>query len=366
MTTVRSRTRQKSRHIETDILPAITIYPVHRELVHRSNPVDVLPTGWRVLAKDRFVISVAWPVDHPFYTRVNGKHSANLIGETIRQCGLLLAHAAYDVPLGHHFVMWDMTYTREAGPADGDRAVHHLEVEVTCSDLRFRGTRLGAMTCDMTLRADGETVAQGGGRFDIVSPAAYRRLRGTRMESGARPAEIGAAQARSGGSGSEPPSVSGAGLEPPGASEPVQPDPVPPETVGRTRVIDVLLAPAHTRTDAAPTDRWQLRADFGHPTLFDHPNDHFPGMVLLEAAFQAANAAVAPGLLHHHTAAKVAFLGYVEYSTPCWIEARATTAGSPLTAVVEITARQNDRLVFTALLEGTAVPAPLEGTSAQG
>jgi hypothetical protein len=315
-------TKESSRQAEKEISSDISFHPVSNELVHRSTASDVLPVGWQTLTRDRFLINVEWPQDHPFYTRVNGNHAANLIGETIRQCGLLLAHAAYDVPLGHHFVMWDMTYTREGVRPATTPGSRHITVEVVCSDLRFRGRRLGSMTCEMTLRAGGRTVARGGGRFDIVSPAAYRRLRGPQIES---------------------------------HTTPVQPKPVPPTAVGRTRAIDVLLAPAPepAATTTALSGRWQLRADFGHPTLFDHRNDHFPGMVLVEAAFQAANAAVAPAL-HHHTSAKVAFLGYVEYGSPCWIEARTVPTDLPHLTTVEVTGHQNDRLMFTALLEGTA------------
>jgi hypothetical protein len=312
--------RLDSERMETDISSDISFHSVSKELVHRSNPSDVLPVGWRTLTKDRHLVSVVWPQDHPFYTGANGDREANLIGETIRQCGLLLAHAAYDVPLGHHFVMWDMTYTREQACPATASGIHGVEVEVDCSGLRFRGRRLGAMTCAMTLRVDGRTVAQGGGRFDIVSPAAYRRLRGQRIEA---------------------------------VMDSVPPDPVPPVTVGRTRAIDVLLAPAPESAPAAaaPSGRWQLRADFTHPTMFDHRNDHFPGMVLVEAAFQAANATVAPAL-HHHSSAQVAFHGYVEYGRPCWIETRIRATDSPHRTAIEVTGHQNDSLVFTALLEG--------------
>ncbi|WP_328551620.1 ScbA/BarX family gamma-butyrolactone biosynthesis protein [Streptomyces sp. NBC_00358] len=320
---VRVEERQDSTREETDISLDIPSHSVTKELVHRTNPSDVLPVGWRPLTKDRYLISVAWPEDHPFYTRVHGNHAANLIGETIRQCGLLLAHAAYDVPLGHQFVMWDMTYTREPARPAARPGTHRIEVEVVCSDLRVRGRRLGAMTCEMTLRADGRTVARGGGRFDIVSPAAYRRLRGDQIRTAAQPA--------------------------------VQPAPVAPGIVGRTRAIDVLLAPAPEAqcTTDTPSGRWQLRADFGHPTLFDHRNDHFPGMVLVEAAFQAANAITAPAL-HHHTSAEIAFLGYVDYGHPCWIEARTRPADPAQPAAIEVTGHQNGRLMFSALLEGTS------------
>ncbi|WP_078918016.1 ScbA/BarX family gamma-butyrolactone biosynthesis protein [Streptomyces sp. NRRL WC-3725] len=307
-----------------DISPDAAGYPVAKELVHRSKLPDVLPVAWRTLTENRYLITVDWPQGHPFYTGEAGKGAATLLAETIRQCGLLLAHAAYEVPLGHHFIMWDMEYS---GPCPAAQAgeLRRMEVEAVCSDLRHRGRLLGGMTCRMTLRRDGVVVGEGGGRFDIISPAAYRRLRGDRLQTEAPP---------------------------------VQPDPVPPGRVGRARPMDVLLAPAPQPASEAGgiAGRWQLRADFGHPTLFDHRNDHFPGMVLLEAALQAANATVAPAV-YHHTSAKVCFLGYVEYDAPCWIESRTRPADAAQPPAIEITAHQNGRLVFAALLDGTAVPA---------
>ncbi|MFG3292864.1 AfsA-related hotdog domain-containing protein [Streptomyces sp. NPDC048179] len=346
---------QSSRPDETGISSEISFHSVPKELVHRSKSLDVLPVGWRLLTNDRYLISVEWPGDHPFYTTVNGNPAANLVAETVRQCGLLLAHAAYQAPLGHHFVMWDLAYTRERVRPAVTAGSRRIEVEAGCSDLRFRGPRLAAMTCEMTLREDGRTVARGGGRFDIVSPAVYRRLRGPQLASAVRPA--------------------------------VQPDPVAPALVGRSRPIDVVLAPAvsgptvsgpaasgptvsgsaatalattaaaTTTTATAPSGRWQLRADFGHPTIFDHDNDHFPGMALVEAAFQAANAVVAPGR-YHWSSTEVAFLGYVEFGSPCWIEARTGSRTGSMDATrpttVEITGHQDGRPVFTALLEGTS------------
>ncbi|MCZ0971672.1 AfsA-related hotdog domain-containing protein [Streptomyces albulus] len=58
-----------------------------------------------------------------------------------------------------------------------------------------------------------------------------------------------------------------------------------------------------------------------HPVLFDHPVDHVPGMLMVEAARQAARA-VAP-----HWSLPVAldcsFARYAELDAPCWVGARA-------------------------------------------
>lgn len=323
-TDVQQGDRPPSWRTEPDILPDAAFHPVFKDLVHRSTSLDVLPVGWRLQAENRYLITVAWPNDHPFYTTVKGNYGANLTAETIRQCGLLLAHAAYDVPLDHHFVMWDMAYTRvwtRPTPTPGPR---RIDVETACSDLRYRGRRLAAMTCDMTLRTEqGEILAQGGGRFDIISPAVYRRLRGDQIES------------------TEPP---------------VPREPVPPVAVGRARPMDVLLAPAPgpAPTGAGSQRRWQLRADCAHPTVFDHRNDHFPGMVLVEAALQAANAATAP-VRHHWSSVQVAFHSYVEFGPPCWIEVRTVPTDLPHRTELEVTGHQSENPVFRVLLGGTSM-----------
>ncbi|NEC10620.1 AfsA-related hotdog domain-containing protein, partial [Streptomyces sp. SID7909] len=100
---------------------------------------------------------------------------------------------------------------------------------------------------------------------------------------------------------------------------------------------DVVLAPP-----VAP-GRWPLRLDTGHPTLFGRPNDHVPGILLLEAARQAANATV-PGFLP--VTLRSDFLRYVELDRPCWIEATTAPAG------VRVRAVQDGEPVFTCTLGG--------------
>lgn len=63
-----------------------------------------------------------------------------------------------------------------------------------------------------------------------------------------------------------------------------------PERVGGQDSRDVVLAAADVRSP----HRRQPRVDTAHPVCFDHPADHVPGMVLLEAAPQVAHAPTGP------------------------------------------------------------------------
>jgi hypothetical protein len=109
----------------------------------------------------------------------------------------------------------------------------------------------------------------------------------------------------------------------------------------------------------SPTDhpaRWLLTPDLGHPILFDHSDDHLPGMVLLEGARQAATAHLAPRVLTP-AAAATTFHRYAELDRPCWIDVQDisphTTTPTPTTpTTVHITGHQDGHRVFTTTLTG--------------
>ncbi|GAA2987983.1 gamma-butyrolactone biosynthesis protein ScbA [Streptomyces drozdowiczii] len=264
-----------------------------RRLVHRADPQDVFPTGVTRLSDTRFHVPAHWPRAHRFFAPVGGRHQDPLlIAETMRQAAMLVCHAELGVPLGDAFVMWELNYT--TAPEHfllGDEP-WDIEVEVSCSDIRRRGSSLGSMRVDFVLRRDGATLATCGSRISCTSAAAYQRLRGHR--AGAAPGPL-------------PPAL-------------------PPRAAGRARERDVVLAPA------VRPGRWPLRLDTGHPTLFGRPNDHVPGILLLEAARQAATATV-PGFLP--VSVRSDFLRYVELDVPCWIEATTVPAGGVLVRAVQ-------------------------------
>ncbi|MFG2313275.1 ScbA/BarX family gamma-butyrolactone biosynthesis protein [Streptomyces sp. NPDC048566] len=254
---------------------------VPKEFVHRAALAEVLLTGRGKLGENRFSVTAQWPRGHSFYTPVDGTHHDPLLAaETIRQVGFLLPHAEFGVPIGHQFVMrtfemWvDPAYLQVgATPAE-------LDIEVAFSDVRTRGTTHSGARYDAVIRRHGDTVATGSFSYTCVTPQAYRRLRGNQGH-----------------------------LQIPLTA------PLPPQSVGRLSPTDVVLSP--TGTD----NHWQLRVDTRHPVLFDHPVDHAPGMLLAEAARQAAIAVVPHQTPLIPVEIHSSFERYVELDAPCHISA---------------------------------------------
>ncbi|MGC2997812.1 ScbA/BarX family gamma-butyrolactone biosynthesis protein [Streptomyces sp. G35A] len=253
---------------------------VPKELVHRHNPAEVMLTNWERRGDDSFGLTARWPRPHRFFADVNGCHDPLIAAETIRQAGSLLLHAEYEVPFGHQFVMWSLSVSTWPGPLTARTTP--IDIDVTCHDVKRRGKALLGLHYEAVLRRDGEVVAHGGAAVSCVSPAAYRRLRAPQLDGAGPPLPLTG--------------------------------PVAPHEVGRASPTDVVLSPTEQR------GRWLLRVDTQHPVLFEHPVDHVPGMMLLEAARQAAIATLG------HTAPPSDVTGefsrYAELHRPCLIEAR--------------------------------------------
>ncbi|WP_250306166.1 ScbA/BarX family gamma-butyrolactone biosynthesis protein [Streptomyces sp. A 4/2] len=290
-------------------LPRLTT-TVPREYVHRASHAEVFLTHCEKLDDTCFLLAGQWPRAHPFFTSLDGTlHDPMQAAETIRQVGLLLAHSEFGVPLGHSFLMWEQYFTAYPAHMAIGCSPTDLTITAVCTDLRWKGSRLAEFSMEVTLESDSRTVAVGGGRFTCISPGTYRRLRG------------------------------GAGPEPTGP----RPAPAHPASVGRARAADVVLSPTAT------PGRWLLNPDPLHPILFDHSGDHIPGMVLVEAARQAACGLIAPtGMIAESVT--TSFHQYAEFDAPCWIEATVVPADESNTMSISVVGRQSGNEVFRSLL----------------
>jgi hypothetical protein len=234
--------------------------PVPRRFVHRASVAEVLITGFAAdAAPDTFLLAAQWPRGHSLYRTVRGLHDPLLFAESVRQAGLMISHVGYQAPLTHSSIMRNLAYDISAAGLACEGTPTNLILSATCQDVRFRKDTLLGFQIIAALRRglSLETVGVGTGEILCVSPAAYRRLRGGAVAApDSMPAVLSA--------------------------------PVSPVLVGKDIRADVVL----TRTEAENT--WLLRCDTSHPVLFDHPVDHVPGMVLIEAMRQAAHCAVYP------------------------------------------------------------------------
>ncbi|MFC8428989.1 ScbA/BarX family gamma-butyrolactone biosynthesis protein [Streptomyces sp. NPDC057253] len=280
---------------------------VPRELVHRVSVAETLLTGWARTGPDRFTLTAQWPRAHQLHVSPDrSAYEPLLAAETVRQCGALLAHTAYQAPIGHQFVLRELQVdTRPEHLAVGAGPAEPV-VDITVDEVRHRAGRPAALSYDAVVRLGPERVATGRIAVSWTKEAVYRRLRGGRT------ADVGALRLP------QPP-----------------PTPLPADTVGRALDADVLLSPADR------PDRWRLRVDTAHPVFFDHPLDHIPGMLLLEAARQAVRAhggADGPLPASFHAT----FHQFAELDRPVWIEVSGA-GGSD----VQVVALQGESVAFT-------------------
>ncbi|MFF9347124.1 ScbA/BarX family gamma-butyrolactone biosynthesis protein [Streptomyces sp. NPDC014734] len=294
--------------------PALTT-TVAKEYVHRAALAEVFLTGWHKMADDHFVVTAQWPRSHSFYASERGFHDPLLLCETVRQTFPLLIHAAYGVPFGHQLSWSHFRYRVNPGALRAGATPADIELHIRCSEIRRQRVVPSSIRMDIEAVRDNALLAVASARSGIHSPTVYQWLRRDR--------------------GDDIPRVYG--------QAPSPTTPVHHGTVGRHRARDVVLTPTPRKAC------WQLRVDTSHPVLFDHPVDHVPGMLLLEAVRQAGHALAAAPAAETPTFMDVRFHQYVEFDSPCWID--GTDTAPPADCAdrgARIDARQNDVPVFTA------------------
>ncbi|MFF0018929.1 ScbA/BarX family gamma-butyrolactone biosynthesis protein [Streptomyces sp. NPDC005374] len=287
------------------------VMSVQQNHVHKSNGAEVLLSSWRVLAPDSYSVTAYWPQTHPFYHPVHGLHDPLLLAESVRQAVPLLSHVAYGVPFGHRQAWEHLRFDLNTVAMMVTTAPARLELRITCSDIVRRGPRLAALTMAVDVALSGQRLGTARTRFNNQPPAVHQRLRGPY-------ADLAHAVARA---------------LPPGP-------PIEPELVARTRPEDVVLS----ATDRP--GRWQLRVDLAHPVLFDHPVDHAPGMLLLEAARQAAHAVTErPSTV---VGMETEFTRYAEFDAPCSVWADRLPSDPQGRRRVLVSLEQNGLRIFSA------------------
>ncbi|MER6308035.1 ScbA/BarX family gamma-butyrolactone biosynthesis protein [Streptomyces sp. NPDC001657] len=301
--------------------PASSPSPGLRAYGHRTTESEVFLTNWRPGPGNSWVVSAQWPRAHTFYGPVAGLHDPLLLIETVRQAGILLSHVAHRVPLDHPIVWQHVRYDLAPQALRTADEPAEVELRITDHDVVRRGKRLISARQEFRIRCEGAHLAHARLIYSCHSPRAHRRLRG-------RYGELAFANSR---------------------RLPV-PEPVSPRLVARDHERDVVLSP----TDLP--DRWQLRVDTSHPVLFGHPVDHAPGMLMVEAARQAAQA-VTPGVPMLPVSLECSFERYAELDAPSWVRARTpdpVAAGGARR--VEVGVEQHGKPVVAARITGVPVP----------
>lgn len=232
---------------------------VDRALVHRDAIAEVLLTDIVQLDETSFEVAAQWSRSHRVYRPDrDGRHDPMLLLETVRQAGLALSHHGFGVPFESKSVMHDVGFRLE--PEVEPRAIRsatNVTVSVECENVVLRGDQLRSMTVMLAMSADGTHFATGSGSLSWLPERTFDALR---ARNGARPTADDPAAAVLGS------------VATPAAS--------------RYRALSDALLVAE---DPLP-DRRRVLIPIDHPVYFDHPLDHAPGMLLIDAAWQAASA----------------------------------------------------------------------------
>jgi hypothetical protein len=236
---------------------------VPKALVHKRAIEQVLLSGAARVSDGEFVVSSQPPRAHRYFSdSLVARYDSLLLLEISRQAGVLVAHEFLGVPLDHQFVFSGLTM--EVHDADALAAgPRPAELVARCRllDSRRQRDRLTRTTLEVAMELDGRlaaTVIGGAAYLPAHKYRSLRRLMGSPVDADSRlhPAQR-----------------------------------VVPEAVGRCEPQNVVIA-APVCAERVPGVGSTLSADVvvdeRHPTFFDHPLDHLPGTLLMEAFRQCA------------------------------------------------------------------------------
>lgn len=262
-------------------------HSVDRFMVHRRNLAEIFLSDVRVNDDSTFTAAAQLPYSHAYY----GDHLQRtkafdplLLLEASRQLALYLSHHSFGVPFGFKFILTrcevrldpGVQLTSGNGPAE-------LDMNCTVLSCRKRDGEVKAVDFAVDLKIDPlGTVGRAMIGLAFKAPDSYVAMR-LRMRAGrALPSSANYAPV-------------------PGQT------PADPAVVGRRDLRNVVIT---SLRQLGPTISADLCLPAAHQSMFDHPQDHIPGMVLAEAARQLAVAAV--GERH----------GYM----PSWLQLRRLSA----------------------------------------
>lgn len=222
---------------------------IARELVHKRGIGEVLVTA--VTGQQRsWICHAQLPRQHHFHTDTTGGqrvyHDPLLVLEAFRQACIASSHLFYDVSMdARHTVRYYELSVVDLSALRRGSAALNLEFNIAVRKEFRQGLEVAAVVTH-----DGTKVME--------LTAAFGWMSGTQWEA-----------FRQGASWDPAPNAA----------------PADPAKVGRTDLENVVIGEPILLADSASAP---ILVDLGHPTIFDHPLDHLPGGLIIEACRQLA------------------------------------------------------------------------------
>lgn len=293
---------------------------VPRGLVHRRAVAEVLVTSSVQLAPHHFGVGVQLSRSGVLWSdRPEGHHDPLGMLEAGRQATFVIVHRYYGVP--HHgmsFVSQGLRFrVLDLGAFADTGEPMDAAFRVRLHDTRKQARMLVGLSFEAELLVGGAPVMDVGGSLVFMPAGDYGALRGA---DAARDRTAPPVEPRSGA--------------------------------------DVDRAVRRNVVVGAGTDRLPVVVDTGHPSFYDHPQDHLPGPLIAEVFRQASVVAVralpdAPAGPLLPVRADAAFTDFAEPDRPVEVTAAVTGAGP---YVVRTGLHQSGREVVSAEMELVAPP----------
>lgn len=276
--------------------------PVAGAEVHKHAVEEVLITDSAAVGSAAFVCAAQLPRSHRTYAPAGARHhDPLLLLELLRQATIVVGHRHLGVPRNRQFLI------REAELAlhdlDACRRTHapaHATVDASVNDVRRLDGVVGGYELQGRLSIDGAVAASGAGACLCLPPEDYRAVRGQ--------AHLSTSEA---------------------LTVPLEPCRADPADVGR-REDDEVMVTAIERP-AGGVALADVIVDPSHASFFDHPLDHVPATLLVEAARQVAHAAARAGRGAVAVGCRVRFIVFAELDSPvtCRAELASVRGGLP-------------------------------------
>jgi hypothetical protein len=256
---------QLSRAIQVDAHELAVEQTVPRSLVHKRRLENVLLTDAKACGDDRFICAGHLPIAHRFFNEPGRTPRQDILfyTELGRQASLAVSHRFLDVGTEDVFIFEQS----EAAVADAawtiasSATLEPAIVEIRIGEItRRRNNAVNRVVAEHIMTLGGEEVFRGTGAWTVQPAALFQRLR--RLAARTTPAP---------------------------APSNVTPFPAPVHVDGSRLSAEhvVITTPERVGDEFVST----LIVNESHPYFFDHPCDHVPGMLLLEACAQLAIAA---------------------------------------------------------------------------
>ncbi|WP_399927285.1 ScbA/BarX family gamma-butyrolactone biosynthesis protein [Streptomyces kanamyceticus] len=298
---------------------------VERHLVHRASVAEVFVTDSLSEGPDRFRAAAQLPLTHGYYQdhlQVPARFDVLLLLEATRQASTHGAHQHLALPLNTTFLVnaWSLRLDDPDALLIGERP-GELELTETVTRTEGRGGRLRALRFDVELAVRERRVGHAHIEVGVTTSEDYRKLRFMQRRS-------------------DPPLTSQRSGRPGGA-------PVDAARAGRLSPANVVLGEPVLRDGSLTA---ALSPRFDNRSLFDHDYDHYPAMVLTEAARQIAFLASAAGAGTSAdgpvvTGLDARFVRYAELDAPIEVIAPVATGSGPGPLTHPVTFVQGDQTI---------------------